>query len=143
MIEDLRKVDSKERKTFALPGNFSPESVRAIRLAFVESFQHACPQVELEHLLLGLAKESSSPTTENLRTETVNLLSLRKALKEIKPRGPGYSLRVHLGGNVRQLVNKLGVSENELIEPSDILDCLIEIDDETVNAILLEVKFFK
>ncbi|MCW5822122.1 MAG: hypothetical protein KIT34_04925 [Cyanobacteria bacterium TGS_CYA1] len=142
MFDDLKDVDDREREIFDLPKNFSQESVRVIRLAFIETSQHSHPSVELVHILLGLARESSSPTIEHLlHTETVNLLSLRAALKGLKPRGPGYSLHIILDRPTQALIEKLGKYEDELVEPIDILKELINWQDELVMQLLNKVGF--
>ncbi len=125
-----------EKRPLEVPENFSSISIRVIENAHTEAKSLAYPFIEPEHLLLGIAKETSNETGILFQSRGVGIKQFRNELKKLKPRGPGGSETLRLSDSVKEIFEQASNDAIDLVEPQDLLGYLIlSLDLTTINLL--------
>ncbi|MCW5821265.1 MAG: hypothetical protein KIT34_00590 [Cyanobacteria bacterium TGS_CYA1] len=121
---------------YELPSNFSETSFRVVENAHKEACRFGYPEIEPEHLLLGLVKETSNEVSNLFISRGVCVKSIEQEYSKFKDRGPGGSSKLRVSNMVQEIFNLASKECSNEVEPKDLLGYLIlSMDLVTINIL--------
>ncbi len=121
---------------YQLPDNFSETSCRVVENAHKEACRFGYPEIEPEHLLLGLIKETSNEVSNLFISRGVCVKTIEQEFSKFKDRGPGGSSKLRVSDIVQEIFNLASKECSDEVEPQDLLGYLIlSMDLTTINVL--------
>jgi len=125
-----------DKNDYRIPSNFSATSLRVVETAHNEARRFGYPEIEPDHLLLGLVKETSNEVSSMFLSRGISIKILEQEFSKFRDRGPGGSSRLCLSEMVREIFNLASKECSDEVEPQDLLGYLIlSMDLTTINVL--------
>lgn len=142
LITEIKPNKTQSRKNlldtsiYELPSNFSETSFRVVENAHKEACRFGFPEIEPEHLLLGLVKETSNEVSSLFISRGVSVKNIEQEYSKFKDRGPGGSSKLRVSNMVQEIFNLASKECSDEVEPKDLLGYLIlSMDLVTINIL--------